>query len=327
MRSEDKYKTSRLLYIIEAALEYFISIAVGTIYLAKITSYIGISDAVTGILTSFVSLGCSFQIVAIFLNKYKPVKIWVTFLHTISQIMFALLYMIPLFKMSKAAKIVIFITMLLLAHIIHNIVNAPKINWFMLLVDDNKRGKFTADKEMVSLVGGMAVSFLLGMLIDYYTEINQLETAFILCGIGLFFLMILHSLTLIFSKEKVSVIVEKRSSIQQLKDILKNKDILKIVLVAMLWNIASHSTMPFMGTYQINELGFSASFASAIIIVGSLTRVICSKPLGMFADKKSFSNMLCICFAVEILAFTMGAFAAPSNGKIVYFIFYKNYLD
>ena len=33
---KDPYKSSRLLYIIEAALEYFIAIAVGTVYLAKI---------------------------------------------------------------------------------------------------------------------------------------------------------------------------------------------------------------------------------------------------------------------------------------------------
>ena len=50
--NKDIYKTSRLLYIIEAALEYFISILVTGAYLAKITAAIGMSDAVTGILTA-----------------------------------------------------------------------------------------------------------------------------------------------------------------------------------------------------------------------------------------------------------------------------------
>ena len=70
----DEYCTSRILYIIEAALEYFISIAVGTVYLAKITSEIGIPDNITGVLTSFVALGCGFQIIAVFLAHKKPVK-------------------------------------------------------------------------------------------------------------------------------------------------------------------------------------------------------------------------------------------------------------
>ncbi len=39
------YKTSRTLYIIEAALEYFIAILVAETYLAKIAMSIGISDA------------------------------------------------------------------------------------------------------------------------------------------------------------------------------------------------------------------------------------------------------------------------------------------
>ena len=63
---KDEYKTSRILYIIEAMLEYFVSISVGTVYLAKITSFIGISDGLTGILSAFVSLGCGFQILSIF---------------------------------------------------------------------------------------------------------------------------------------------------------------------------------------------------------------------------------------------------------------------
>ena len=52
----DTYKFSRLMYIIEAALEYFIAIAVSSIYLAKIAAYIGIQDGLTAILSGFVSI-------------------------------------------------------------------------------------------------------------------------------------------------------------------------------------------------------------------------------------------------------------------------------
>ena len=46
--NKDIYKTSRVLYIIEAALEYFISLVVTGAYLAKLAESIGISDALTG---------------------------------------------------------------------------------------------------------------------------------------------------------------------------------------------------------------------------------------------------------------------------------------
>ena len=73
-QGKDVYKRSRLLYIIEAALEYFISITVTGAYLATLTNSLGFSDSLTGILTSFVSLGCGFQIIAIFLANKRPVK-------------------------------------------------------------------------------------------------------------------------------------------------------------------------------------------------------------------------------------------------------------
>ena len=57
---KDIYRSSRVCNIISAAVEYFISMLVIDSYLAKLTSDIGIPDSVTGILTSFVSLGFGF---------------------------------------------------------------------------------------------------------------------------------------------------------------------------------------------------------------------------------------------------------------------------
>lgn len=316
-----RYKISRFLYIIEAALEYFIAIAVGTVYLAKLATHIGISDWLTGILTSFVSLGCAFQIFAVFLGRFKPVKIWVTIFHMISQVLFAGLYFIPSIRLSVAAKTVLFVVVLLVAQIIHNVINAPKINWFMSLVDDKKRGGFTANKEMVSLVGGMLFSYGLGFVFDYFESTNQNTKGFVLCGIGLFALMVLHSLTLIFSVEKPVKKEEKVSFKESFGTIFKNKSIFKIVLVATLWNVANYATVSFAGTYQNNELGFSLKFASVIIIVGSLTRVLLSKPLGRYADKHSFSKMLCICFILEAAAFGCNIFTVPANGKVMFTIY------
>ena len=50
------------MYIFEAALEYLISILVPGSFLATITKELGISDSLTGILSSVISLGCLFQL-------------------------------------------------------------------------------------------------------------------------------------------------------------------------------------------------------------------------------------------------------------------------
>lgn len=82
------YRVSRMLYCVEAALEYFVAIMVGETYLAKIAGELGASDALTGVLYAFVSLGSAFQIFSILLSDKTPVKRWVTPLHILNQIFF-----------------------------------------------------------------------------------------------------------------------------------------------------------------------------------------------------------------------------------------------
>ncbi len=320
--TKDIYKFSRLMYIIEAALEYFISIAVGTIYLAKLTSYIGMSDTLTGILSSFVSLGCGFQLFAIFFASKRSVKSYVTFFHIISQVLFALLYFIPIFPFTITQKSVIFFGALLLAQVIHNAINSPKINWFMSLVDNTKRGRFTAKKEFVSLIGGIIFSYSLGTLMDFFEARGEIRTAFIIGGIGLSCLMILHSLTLILSKEKPpekAAIKGKRKTIRVLA---KNKNLWKVILIFALWNVANYMTSSFLGVYQTKELGFSTTFASVIIMCGSLARAALSYAFGRFADKFSFRRMLIVCLGIEALAFGLNIFTVPSNGAVFFFMYY-----
>ncbi len=318
---KDKYRFSRLMHIIEAALEYFISIAVGTVYLAKITTYMGISDALTGILSAFVSLGCGFQMVAIFLSYKKPVKGWVTLWHIVSQILFSCVYFVPLLDIGKAEKAALFVAVLLISQVIHNIINSPKINWFMSLVEDGKRGRFTANKEIVSLLGGVVFSYALGAVMDHYEARGDMRTAFAICGVGLVCLMLLHTVTLVLSKEKpdeAGPIPVKDS----LRALVKNKTLFKIALVSVFWNIANYATVSFTGTYQAKELAFSATFSSVIIMAGSLVRAVFSRPMGRFADRTSFCRMLTVCFAIEAVAFGINIFTVPSNGRVFYFAYY-----
>ena len=321
---KDEYKSTRILYIIEAALEYFVAIAVGTVYLAKITSEIGIPDNVTGILTSFVSLGCGFQIIAIFLAHKKPVKKWVSTFHVISQLLFSAMYFVPLLPISRAGQTALLVTSLFLAQVMHNAINSPKINWYMSCVDESVRGRFTANKEIISLLGGMVFSFSLGSVMDAYSNSGKITTGFVLCGVMLLFLTGLHTLTLVFAKEKDTGKAEK-FNVKEVFSLFKNKTIIKVIGVFVLWNVASYVTTSYMGAYQVNDLGFETSFASLIIIIGSLARAIVSRPLGKFADKFSFCKMLYICFGVEAIAFLIAVTITPSNGRYMYIIYYVLY--
>ncbi|MBQ8283516.1 MAG: MFS transporter [Clostridia bacterium] len=322
---KDVYKTSRFLYILEAAFEYFISILVGGAYLAKVSAEIGLSDGLTGILTSFVSLGCGFQIIAIFLANKTPVKRWVTLLHSLNQLFFALIYLVPFIQISKTGKTVLFILFLLAGHIINNVVNSPKLNWFMSLVDDRQRGRFTANKEILSLLGGMIFSFVVGAIIDHFETLGDVNNAFIFCGFGVLGLTILHTLTLLFSKEKPIEKKEKVSIKQQLKELLKDRDLFKVILISVFWNISHYVATPFYGSYQIGALGFSMSFVAILSALYAVFRSLFSRPMGKYADKYSFAKMLNICFIIMVVAFAINTFTVPANGKIFYTAYYILY--
>ena len=176
---KDRYRFSRFLYIIQAAVEYFIATLVGGAYLAKATEAVGMSDDVTAILTALVSLGVGFQLLALFIPRRRTVKSWVTPCMLLYQLIFTFIYVIPLFDITSETKMVIMFAVLLTGHIIQNIVYSPKINWLMGLVEENKRGSFTAVKEIVSLVSGMAYTFIIGLVMDHFEENGDIKGAFV----------------------------------------------------------------------------------------------------------------------------------------------------
>ena len=218
-----------------------------------------------------------------------------------------------------------FIAFLLLGHIINNVVNSPKINWFMSLVDDNKRGSFTANKEIVSLIGGMVFSFVIGIFIDRFDEAGNLQASFVFCGIAVLVLTLLHTYTLIASKEKPVKNTGNTSVKATLGKLIKDKSLFKVILLSTFWTVVHSVATPFYGTYQVKELGFTMTFVSLLSALYAICRSLFSKPLGRYADKRSFPRMLNICYIVAACAFLVQTFTVPQNGKVFYTVYYMLY--
>ena len=321
--NDPKVRRSRFFYIIEAALEYFISILVAGSYLATLTSELGISDGLTGVISSFISLGCLFQLLSVFLKRPR-VKGIVIGLSVLNQLLFLLLYLIPLAGGGKQVKIAVFMIAIFLAYLIYNSVHPLKINWLMSLCEDKKRGVFTSQKEIVSLLSGMIFSFATGTMIDHYKAAGKIETAFILCGVTVFVLMVLHTLTMLFSVELPveSDGTEKKNPIREMLGTLQDKTVVKVTLLFVIWHLATSSATPFYGTYLIKELGFSLQFVSILTIIYSLVRASVSTFWGKFADKNSFASMVRLCLLIAGLGFLVNVFTVPANGAVFYTVYY-----
>lgn len=313
------------MYIIEAGVEYLISILVADMYLARLTKALGIGDNITGILSSIISLGCLFQLVATLLRKgrSKPLVIGLSILN---QLLFMFLYIIPLTDWDKGVRQGIFIATIVLAYFFYNVAHPKKINWFMSLVDDGKRGRFTAKKEVISLILGVAFNFAMGALIEKFEANGNVRGAFIVCGVAIFGFMILHTLTMLLTVEKEQP--KKEETLEKplksgMFESLKDKNVLRVTLVFCLWQISNACASPFYGAYKENDLGFDAVFGVAILgAIYAVARSVFSFVWGKYADKYSFARMLQICFTIAGIAFLVNSFCRPENGRVVYPIYY-----
>lgn len=309
------------MYIFEAALEYLISLLVSGSFLATLTNELGMSDSLTGILSSVISLGCLFQLLSVAINLSRA-KTFVTVMSIVNQLLFMLLYVIPLSGGNKQIKIAVFIAVIFLAYLIYNLAHPKKINWLMSLVDDSRRGSFTANKEIFSLIAGMAFSFVMGAVIDRFKEQGNIRTALILSGAVIFVLTVLHTLTMVFTVEKPILLLPKASLKHTVFETVKNKNIYRVTVVFVIYYIANYASLPFYGTYQIHELGFSLKYVSVLTMISSVVRILVSKFWGRYADKKSFAVMIEKCFLILALAYICVILTVPANGKIMFVFYY-----
>ena len=174
----------RNAFIVFSLLEYLVALLVTGAFLAAILKQVGVSDAVTGVVSSIISLSCVSQLFSGMLIKPgRSVRRTVVTLVAVNQLMFSSLYLIPFIPISQGVRTALFVFMILGAYFLENLAHPVKYDWFMGFVDPGERGRFTARKEIISLIGGMLFTFAMGRIVDHFNEIGRERTGFLLCGV------------------------------------------------------------------------------------------------------------------------------------------------
>lgn len=322
-KTHDELRMSRLGILIEAALAYFISITVTGAFLARLTTSLGFSDSLTGILSSFVSMGCLFQLSVLFLfRNIKSVKRTSILFQLINELLFALLYLTPIVPLSPGQKSAVFVVFFCITHVFGNLIVPAKVDWMMSLIDDHTRGIFSARKEMLSLFGGMVFTYLMGSAIDALEAAGNLRLAFVVCAVTVLVLTVLHTLSMLVIQDTPPVSAPEVKFADCFKGLFADRTVRCIVIVNALWTVARSCAMPFYGAYEVNELGFSMTFVSILSILYSVTRIACSPTFGRYADRHSFARMICICFLFAAAGFLVNCFTVPANGKVFFSLYY-----
>ena len=316
-----KERITRSMYMAQAALEYLIAILMSGSFFAALTKQLGISDSLTGILSSIISLGCLFQLLSLSFRRAR-IKPFIIAMSIANQVLFMLLYIIPLTDFSATVKTTLFVICILSAYLIYNLAHPKKIDWTMSLIQDHERGRFCANKEIISLIVGMIFSYTMGTIIDHHTESGSTQAALMIVAGVVLVLIVLHTLSMFLIVELPHEKPEAKNLKQCFIDVFQNRKVMLVTVVIILYNIATYAATPFFGTYLIGELDFSLQFVSILAMVGSIVRIFVSKFWGRYADKNSFSVMVEKCFLILGMGLLATVFATPKTGVFMFVIYY-----
>lgn len=308
------------LYIAQAAVEYHIGLLLAGSFLAALTAKLGMSDALTGVLSSVISLGCVFQLLSLLLQprRSRPFVLWMS---VVNQLLFAALYFVPFLPLSERGRIALFVLLILLAYFVYYVVHPEKVSWMMHWVADGSRGIFTANMQIFSLLTGMAFSLAMGAVSDHFRSRGQENTAFLVCGVTILGLMALHTVLLWGVTDRPLPPRQCAGLLQRFRRVLQNRRVRRITVLYMLWHAANYAAMPFYGTYQIKELGFSLTTVSALSLLGCFVRSLVSQAWGRYGDRRSFPVMVRLGFLLAAAGFAACVFAVPGRGLVPFALY------
>ena len=316
-----EYVRSRKAYVIQCTAEYFVSILVADVYLAKLLSSIGISDSLTGIISSFVTMAFVIQIFNLYLSRVKiSSKKLVMILDTMSIFFFMFMYLVPFLPVGKTGKTVFVVLSILLAYVCKYLNINICFKWANGYVAPEKRARFSASKEKVSLLSGMIFTALIGYVVDRYEIRNNINGSFLFISLAILVLNICNFISLSLIKrdlpeEKIDKVSEPLRVV--LRNTLGNKNFRRVIVFTVLVDVARYFTIGFMGVYMYKDLMMSVFLVQVINIAANLMRFLISKPMGNYSDKKSFAKGFELGLWIKASAFLISIFTTRSTWFLI----------
>ena len=315
-----EYRRSRAAYTAQCAVEYFISLLVTDAFLAKLLSYLGISDALTGIISSFITLAFVIQIFSILLVRARiGIKGLVLTLDTLSVFFFMALYLIPFLPVGKEMRTALVVISVLVAYAGKYLITSIYFRWANSYVDPMHRGSFSATKEIISLLGGMIFTAAAGYAVDRFEDAGSREGAFLFLASAILILNIANFITisLIKKDDPLPKDAKKESLFATVKNIVGNKSFRHVIVMGILWETARYFSVGFMGVYKTKDLMISV-FAVQIINIGAnLARMAVSRWFGRYSDRHSYARGFELGLWIAAAAFLVNVFTNRSTWFLI----------
>ena len=306
---------SRWAYTLECAFEYFVALMVTDAFLARLLSNMGIGDAVVGVISSLISLAFLFQLAAILLvQRIRNVKRVAVTVHTVGQLFFMLLYLLPFINIPAPLRTAAVILCVMLGYFGNYTVTSVIFKWGNTFVEPATRANFAATKEMISLISGMVVSLGVGWVVDRYTAAGNDVGGFLFISAVILISAISDFVCLMLMKNPSSL-REKKPEVkpfwQVVKLLFQNKSFVYVVILSSLIYAALYMTTGFMGIYKTKDLLLSVGLVQLINIAGCLARFLLTKPIARYSDRKSYVKGVKLGMWIAVAGFLMNMFTTP----------------
>lgn len=315
------YKRSRKAYCMECAFEYFVALLVSDAFLAKLLTDIGMSDALIGVVSSFISLAFLFQLFSIFVvQKITNTKVFVVIFHFLSQIFFMSLYLIPFLPIAKEIKGALAIFGILCAYFGNYFVTSMIYRWGNSYVHPTRRGRYGATKEMISLLSGMAVTLIIGWAMDAFEASGNLHGGFVFASVGILIFALCDFTCLMLIKNDVKPKNEKKERVpvkEVYKNTLGNRSYRNAIILYIIWQVSIYTTVGFLGAFKTNELLLTVGTVQIINIVSQGARFALSKPFGRYSDKRSYIKGIELALIVAAVGFAINIFTTPKTWFLI----------
>ncbi len=320
------YKRSRRAYVWECTFEYFVAILVsGSFLTTALKEGFGFDNATIQIISSLISLSFLFQILSVFLvRRVTNTKRFCILFHSLGQVLFSSIFLIPVIPLgSPALKQAVVVICILLSYFGNYFVTTLIYRWANSFVDPGKRGVFSAGKQMISLITGMVVSLVGGIVFDKFVEEGTPYRAFIFAAICIFVFSAVDTLCLfLINKDRKDA--EHKEIVPMrviLSETLGNKNFRSVVVLQILYQVGHYIAIGSFSTYALYTLGYTNTKIQIIVAVGHLIWFALSQPMGKFSDKYSFAKGFELATVFLIAAYLTFAFTTPATW-FLYIVYY-----
>ncbi len=315
-----EYRQSRSAYIIQSVFEYFLTILVADAFLAKLLTYIGISDSLIGIIASFINIAFIFQICSLFIVRLKiKKKAFLIITYALSFSSFMLLFLVPFMPMGHTGATVTVMVCVLLGYISLYVVASIMFRWANSYVDPNGRARFGSTREIISLFSGIIFSAVMGAIINKYEGLGNLQGSFLFIAVCILVFNICNFICMLMIKGQSTEEPEEKGATiaQTLKYIAGNRNFKNVIFMTMLYETARYFTVGFIGVYKTNDLALSVLTIQIVNIFASFVRMVLTRPLGKFSDKTSFAKGYRAGLYILFLSFFINIFTTPKTWYLV----------